>query len=120
MGRIDGWRADVMTIKERAPMRWRGCIAGVAMATLGAGAVSLSAQTPQPTPPPTGSLTLLDVVRATLSTQPSITLAAERLAASRGDLQAAEGQFDISVASVFTDVGTKTPNTAFEQEFQRL
>jgi outer membrane protein TolC len=79
----------------------------------------LSAQAPQPQPP-IGSLRLLDVVRATLSTQPSIDLAEERLAASRGDLQAAEGQFDTAVSTAFTDLGTRTPNTDFEQQIQRL
>ena len=67
-----------------------------------------------------GGLTLLDAVRTTITTQPAIKLAEERVVASRGDLQAANGQFDMSVSSSFLDVGTKTPNTSFEQEFQHF
>jgi outer membrane protein TolC len=91
--------------------------AGATLAVLACSAMALSAQSPQQ---PAGSLSLLDVVRTTLSAQPSITLAQERLAASRGDLQAAQGQFDINVSTAFTDVGTRTPNTEVEQQFQRL
>ena len=67
-----------------------------------------------------GGLTLLDAVRTTIATQPAVKLAEERVVASKGDLQAANGQFDMSVSSSFLDVGTKTPNTDFEQEFQHF
>ena len=69
---------------------------------------------------PAGGLAFGDAVRLTVAEQPAIRLQRERESASRAGVQAARGQFDVSLASSFDRVRSETPNTIFEQQVQLL
>jgi outer membrane protein len=69
---------------------------------------------------PVGGLSVVDAARTALAEQPAIRLAAERLAASRGDLRAVQGIFDVHLTSGFNQVRSVTANTTFEQQVQRM
>lgn len=65
-------------------------------------------------------LSVVEAAQAALAEQPNVLLALERLDASRGDLRAVEGIFDLQVTSGFNQVRSVTANTSFEQQFQQM
>jgi outer membrane protein TolC len=70
--------------------------------------------------PLTASIGLLEAVRLSLGLQPSIKLQEERLTTSRGDLQAALGQFDMKWTNELDRIRSDIANTVFDQTFQRF
>lgn len=96
-------------------MRATTRLAAGAIAVVFAGVVALDAQ--QSSGPALG---LVEAVRLSLTLQPSIKLQEERLVTSRGDLQSAEGQFDIKWTNELDRIRSELANTAFEQRVQFL
>jgi outer membrane protein len=69
---------------------------------------------------PAEGLSVVDAARTALAEQPAIRLAAARLDASRGDLRAVQGIFDVRLTSGFNQVRSVTANTIFEQQVERM
>jgi outer membrane protein TolC len=63
---------------------------------------------------------LLDAARATLGLQPRVKLQAQQLEISKGDLQAARGQFDLKLLTDANWIKTKVPNSDSAIQFQHL